>query len=804
MTGNEPSPDLTALLDTVALLWPDHPSPRVPGTPVVTRESPLTTGTTFLVVPNATHPRLLVPAAPAAAARALRRYSSALGPRDTALRSVAALGMRAGGSMAFRDRITVDPSDDSIGTLLEQVLGEPVVCSLGVGTDRANRKPVLQVLSTDGRCLAFAKIGINDYTGALIAGEHRTLERLASIALPPRLDIPRVLWSGNWHGHPVLVLSPLEPSAGSVVRPRGTPVPHDVMHDFAACFLEPSAPLPHTALWERATLVRDTVTDARRREAYAAALDAVEEVTAHVPVPVGAWHGDWTPWNMGHRGHRLLLWDWERFETGVPVGMDAIHFAVQTRNRRSGFSASSVQRGLEDAHRPLRLAPGPAAATTAAYLVAITGRALESVEQHGGRPADTLADLLLDALRTWSTDGPRRRGTTGAVPNASMDALRTAVGELWPPGDDPASDGSVDDLLVIPNLTAPRLLVPARPAAAGATALRRYSSALGVREAATRLAVSGLLRLGGGGAIGDRLGRPDAGDSIERHLAGILGEPVVCSVGVGTDRANQKPVLQIFDRRGRSLAFAKVGMTPFTERLVAAEHQHLLTLAAHRLPTYLRVPQVIACSRWRGLLVLVLSDLSPSVTATVRWGDVPAPRRAMDDLARSFPADPLPWIATVLGQEARRIAEALPPGADTDQFGAALEVVEAYVGPDPVELGAWHGDWTPWNMAHRGRRLLLWDWERFAVGVPLGLDPLHYDVYARCRRDGFTSTAVLAGLAEAGHPRDVDDPRRSVVAATYLTTLAGRSLEGAARQPSAGAASSAGTALAALRAWTRT
>ena len=44
----------------------------------------------------------------------------------------------------------------------------------------------------------------------------------------------------------------------------------------------------------------------------------------------------------------------------------------------------------------------------------------------------------------------------------------------------------------------------------------------------------------------------------------------------------------------------------------------------------------------------------------------------------------------------------------------------------PVRHGSWHGDWTPWNMSRTGTRVLLWDWEHFAHGVPLGFDALHY------------------------------------------------------------------------------
>jgi len=41
-------------------------------------------------------------------------------------------------------------------------------------------------------------------------------------------------------------------------------------------------------------------------------------------------------------------------------------------------------------------------------------------------------------------------------------------------------------------------------------------------------------------------------------------------------------------------------------------------------------------------------------------------------------------------------------------------------------FGRGHGDWTPWNMAEVQGRLVVWDWERAAEGVPVGVDAAHY------------------------------------------------------------------------------
>jgi hypothetical protein len=390
-----------------------------------------------------------------------------------------------------------------------------------------------------------------------------------------------------------------------------------------------------------------------------------------------------------------------------------------------------------------------------------------------------------------------------------LDALMSTVAELWPDGDaEVGRRGAVSDgqrsFLLIPNATRPRLLVPAAPSAAAAGAMRRYSSALSLAETASRTAVSVLLRAGGAAAFRDRITVSTRGESIEDHLSSVLGQPVVCSLSVGTERANRKPVLQVFDRSGTCIAFVKVGTSPFTERLLEFEHQHLRALAAHRLPPYLLVPEVLWFGRWQGLAVLVVTDLRPSIRSTVGRSDMPAPLEAMQDFAASFRSEPAPLTEMTLWQDALTIRDVLKDEPAASQYRVALEVIESYAGDERLPVGAWHGDWTPWNMGWRGKHLVLWDWERFQIGAPFGLDAIHYAVYARCRKDGFHAGAVLDGLVDAGHPARIDADRKSVPAAAYLATLAGRSLEGAEQHVGGAAQRWGDLTREALRSWTRT
>jgi len=139
-----------------------------------------------------------------------------------------------------------------------------------------------------------------------------------------------------------------------------------------------------------------------------------------------------------------------------------------------------------------------------------------------------------------------------------------------------------------------------------------------------------------------------------------------------------------------------------------------------------------------------------------------------------------------LGRLRSRLAGA-PAGPDRDALGEALDVLAA-AGPE-LSFGAWHGDWTGWNMASTAGGLLVWDWERFAPGVPVGFDPLHYqlqsDVVRRRRPPAEAARGCVRDAAACLAPFGVPAGQARLVAVLYLAELSARYL--ADRQAEAGA-----------------
>jgi hypothetical protein len=400
---------VTAWTDAVARLWPDAEAG----------------GRELLFVPGAARPRLLVPAGmPAAAAGALRRYSHDLGVRRRLLRGLTATAVRAGlADRLLRDRLRVGGDGESIEDRLGELLGQRVVVSVGLGSERANRKPVLHALSPRGESLAFVKVGDTAMARTLIDREAAALDRLAGRSLRG-LRVPRVLHHGDWRGLGLLVLSPLR--TGALSLRRGTPVAAmaELTGDtrrvalaesaFWARFATVSAAQAGTNAGSRAAAsVPGTVSDARpagsradanttdtlaladpeQQKRFADVVARVGAAYGEDEIEFGAWHGDWTPWNMAWHGGRVHLWDWERYDPDVPAGLDLLHYRLQTSG---GYDAWPDRTVLEPLHRPGRTA----AITVELYLLELARRYLLAAQGPLGEPLRVPAARLLDLLDT--------------------------------------------------------------------------------------------------------------------------------------------------------------------------------------------------------------------------------------------------------------------------------------------------------------------------------------------------------------------------------------------------------------------
>jgi hypothetical protein len=327
---------LTCLQETCELLWPSPSTvtldPGGAGWPARHRVRPSgqQSGSAFALIPAVHRPPLMVPTDRRAAAAAVRHYSATRSPTARLyVRALAAWLSSGLGRPLLRGKVWVNApaGADTIERYLRSVISSDIRVSLELGRARANRKPVLQLLNGSGEAVAFAKIGVNPLTSRLVRAEHESLERLSRAGLA-EIAIPEVLHYDTWHDLDVLVLSALP-----AWRPR-RPLPATrltaAMTELARIDGLRSEPLAGGGYLRHLCARLATANEGPEHSALAQALEVVSARADGTMLTLGCWHGDWAPWNMANTGRGLLVWDWERFTGGVPLGFDALHYWLQS------------------------------------------------------------------------------------------------------------------------------------------------------------------------------------------------------------------------------------------------------------------------------------------------------------------------------------------------------------------------------------------------------------------------------------------------------------------------------------------
>jgi hypothetical protein len=308
-----------------------------------------------------------------------------------------------------------------------------------------------------------------------------------------------------------------------------------------------------------------------------------------------------------------------------------------------------------------------------------------------------------------------------------------------------ASDGSggealdsLDRFLPFPNLKNPRLLIPRDSRRSAGRAVLEFTDATSFRVRLERAALSAAIRTGALEALweGDAPGSPGKKSSpspplaLEEHIREVFRDPHArFAVSLGPPRANIKPVLRVFDEDGHTIGYVKIGWNALTKELVRHEAEVLREIHAHDLINF-QVPALIHAGAWRELELVAVS----AVPQAWRGGNAPGktlPLAATKEVANLGPHAISSLAVSGYWQSLKKRAwnqrdESSSPQART-VLPSVIEYVEERYGHRPLTFGTWHGDWVPWNMRHLGHSLYVWDWERSAQCVPLGLDVVHFE-----------------------------------------------------------------------------
>ncbi len=374
-------------VEVARLLWPEPW-----GAPYVTRTRDHNgrAHRDVYLFPSRRRPRLLVPADVPGSSSMLQR----LGPgRSAVVRPVRGLLQRSVHARSFALArwpvlrvVAADPDADSIEQHLADVMGTPVRVGIMLGTRRVNQKPVLQVFDLDGRLLAYAKVGHNELTAALVRREAAALQRLH--ADPPRwCRVPRVVYHGQWGGLALLVTTPMLPEPGVRGVPRQARV--NAMLEVAGLDGARHSTLQDSGFWRAMRAEVTRIAPEPGGAELARLADRIEDRDGRTVVQLGCWHGDWSRWNMNLREGIVQIWDWERYDAEVPWGLDALHLAAHVVRPAQGDPRQQERELLESVPTvlgELGVAPAEHDLTLRLYLATIGVRYLDALS-HSATPA---------------------------------------------------------------------------------------------------------------------------------------------------------------------------------------------------------------------------------------------------------------------------------------------------------------------------------------------------------------------------------------------------------------------------------
>ena len=189
--------------DEHALMWLlDLVSPMLPDPHGRTRH--------YGVLPRPEAPRYLVPLDSAKASAAfLVRPGNVRTLSQRALRLLLRPALGLGVVPLFRRKVEVPdglPGTPSLIQWLEEELGQTnLLMSIAIGPPRPNRKPILQVMTADGRTICFGKIAVDEHTARLVRNESEFL----ADHKPEGFVVPKLIAHDMWKGNEIALISVL-------------------------------------------------------------------------------------------------------------------------------------------------------------------------------------------------------------------------------------------------------------------------------------------------------------------------------------------------------------------------------------------------------------------------------------------------------------------------------------------------------------------------------------------------------------------------------------------------------------------
>lgn len=232
----------------------------------------------------------------------------------------------------------------------------------------------------------------------------------------------------------------------------------------------------------------------------------------------------------------------------------------------------------------------------------------------------------------------------------------------------------------------------------------------------------------------------------------------------GTDSPHRKATVQIMDRNGHILGYAKVTRNPLIKPLIEHEATMLDHLKGLDLQTA-NTPNVLFMGNASDATVLV-TDTQKTPQSKTRTSLIQAHIDFLNELALKTASTGENQTAGTLRSRYEKLAPRL-----TVDWQQRIERCLNHLAGHGDSLGPSvlsHGDFTPWNTFFSHDRLYVFDWEYASHNHPAGYDLIHYLLSLPANKKQTAKSAVSTVLAHLSSQFHKSPPAATAILMAYF------------------------------------
>lgn len=237
--------------------------------------------------------------------------------------------------------------NDLYDKLCEVFVTDELEFSVFCGTPCQHQKLTIQI-SVGKRILGYCKVSNHPDVISLFHKEGEFLKQLERIGIN---NVPRILFVGEWRSGIHLLVQNTNKTCHSQIIHKWETL-HEEFLENLITKTKQVLPFEETDYYRNLSKLLEHIEWLPSEEARALLGNAIDKVFMKYKgqmVAYGAYHADFTPWNMFEEQGKLFVFDWEYAQMTYPPMLDRYHFFTQTAIFEKHWQAKEIMEYTQSA-----------------------------------------------------------------------------------------------------------------------------------------------------------------------------------------------------------------------------------------------------------------------------------------------------------------------------------------------------------------------------------------------------------------------------------------------------------------------